>query len=267
MQKQCAPSCQTCHTLDYQHKCPIDKTLPVALQPGDLNKIFERLVTDEYYQQFEPHILSQPTPDLDAPWVITLENFMSPEECDRMIDLGTAMGYKRSGDTGKRNFDGTYEKAVHSGRTSTNTFCQFDCETDPVTQQVTARIENVTGVPQINYEYLQLLRYESGQFYDTHHDFAGYHLERQFGPRIITVFLYLNDVEEGGATEFPELGLTVVPKKGKALIWPSVQNVDPTLRDPRTGHGALVVKKGIKYAANGWLHQGNFKDTYAKGCI
>mmetsp|Transcript_39595 Transcript_39595/g.58796 ORF Transcript_39595/g.58796 Transcript_39595/m.58796 type:complete len:100 (-) Transcript_39595:1017-1316(-) len=87
------------------------------------------------------------------------------------------------------------------------------------------------------------------------------------GARILTVFLYLNDVEAGGGTEFPYLHkLTVMPKKGKALIWPSVLNEDPNKKDGRTMHQALRVEAGIKYGANAWLHQGDFKDAFARGC-
>ena len=66
----------------------------------------------------------------------------------------------------------------------------------------------------------------------------------------MTVFLYLNDVEEGGGTDFPDLGITVQPKRGRALLWPSVKNEDPDEKDPRTMHQALPVKKGVKYGAN-----------------
>jgi prolyl 4-hydroxylase len=63
----------------------------------------------------------------------------------------------------------------------------------------------------------------------------------------LTVFLYLNDVELGGGTDFPKLGITVQPAKGRALIWPSVLNEDPNAKDKRTDHQALPVEKGIKY--------------------
>ena len=44
-----------------------------------------------------------------------------------------------------------------------------------------------------------------------------------------TFFLYLSDVEEGGGTGLDQIngGLVVNPKKGKALLWPSVMNYDP----------------------------------------
>jgi hypothetical protein len=40
---------------------------------------------------------------------------------------------------------------------------------------------------------------------DTHHDYIEHDIERPQGVRILTVFLYLNDVEEGGGTNFPLL--------------------------------------------------------------
>ena len=74
------------------------------------------------------------------------------------------------------------------------------------------------------------------------------------GPRIYTFFLYLSDVEEGGETNFPRLGLDVAPKKarfgptslgwpltqstiqGSALLWPSVLADQPTRQEPKTFH-------------------------------
>ena len=35
------------------------------------------------------------------------------------------------------------------------------------------RVENITGVPETNSEWLQLLRYEKEQFYNQHHDLIG----------------------------------------------------------------------------------------------
>ena len=71
----------------------------------------------------------------------------------------------------------------------------------------------------------------------------------------MTIYLYLNDVEAGGETNFPRLDLTVQPKVGRALVWPSVFDENPHAADYRTQHQALPVKEGIKYGANAWLHQ------------
>jgi prolyl 4-hydroxylase len=79
--------------------------------------------------------------------------------------------------------------------------------------------------------------------------------------------MYLNDVEEGGGTHFGPLNLTVQPKKGRVVIWPSVLDEDPLEMDERTHHEALPVKAGIKYGANAWLHLRDFKTQSEKGCI
>lgn len=89
---------------------------------------------------------------------------------------------------------------------------------------------------------------------------------RQPGVRILTMYLYLNDVEEGGGTNFDKLNITVMPRRGRALLWPSVKNDDPNMKDDRTTHQALPVEKGIKYGANAWFHMRDFKSPHAVGC-
>lgn len=160
---QCAPSCQTCDKIDFDARCPWDRDAPsIFNEPGDLNKMFERITTDPFYQQYQPVIHSQPP---QGPWLITLENFTTDEECDRLIQLGAEEGYEISKDVGKKKFDGTYDGYENKGRTSTNAWCNDKCYNDTLTQQVLMRIANLTGVPEENSEYLQLLKYEVGQFY------------------------------------------------------------------------------------------------------
>ena len=68
------------------------------------------------------------------------------------------------------------------------------------------------------------------------HDYIVHQKDRLCGPRVLTFFLYLSDVDEGGGTSFADLGIVVSPKKGRALLWPSVMNYDPSLKDGRTRH-------------------------------
>lgn len=74
-------------------------------------------------------------------------------------------------------------------------------------------------------------------------------------PPIITqtVFLYLNDVEEGGGTRFTDLDITIMPKRGRVVVWPSVLDHALLLMEPKTHHEALPVIKGVKYGANAWV--------------
>jgi len=81
-----------------------------------------------------------------------------------------------------------------------------------------------------------LLRY----IIQDHHDYIEHNRGRQQGVRILTSYLYLNDVEAGGGTRFTGLNLTVMPKRGRALFWPSVLNEKPDEKDGRTNHQGTV---------------------------
>ena len=137
--------------------------------------------------------------------------------------------------------------------------CIGRCDHLPETQAVLGRIANVTQVPIENFENFQILRYLPGQYYRTHHDMSENDNRLASGPRIYTFFLYLSDVEEGGETNFPRLDLDVAPRKGSALLWPSVLEDQPTRQEPKTFHQAKPVIKGTKFAANSWIHMYNYR--------
>lgn len=198
--------------------------------------------------------------------MVVFDEFLSDTESDYLIQLGFDRGYERSADVGRKKLDGTYEPLINNGRTSYNAWCIEECSTDPVVINVSQRIANVTGIPVINSEYLQILRYDTGEYYNEHHDYVEYHLERPSGPRLLTFFLYLSDVEEGGGTKFSNIDLVVNPKKGRALLWPSVLDEDLSKRDESTFHEALPVTKGRKFAANAWLHLRDFRTPYEFEC-
>jgi prolyl 4-hydroxylase len=103
-----------------------------------------------------------------------------------------------------------------------------------------------------------VLHYDVGQYYKTHHDYGAEDNGLACGPRILTFFLYLSDVEKGGETNFPNLNIAVKPKRGRALLWPSVLDSDVTAIDIRTRHEAKPVIQGVKYAANAWIHLYNY---------
>ncbi|CAJ1947709.1 unnamed protein product [Cylindrotheca closterium] len=292
---QCAPSCYSCHLIDISARCPVDADAVPGLEPGTLNKMFERIVetapgnrtlTDEEREELKQNEMTEytvevisrpsdePSTEVSAkndklpPWVVVFENFISDEECDEMIQLGYKHEYKRSADVGKLKFDGTHESIENSRRTSENAWCSghLGCRNATVPTRLHNRMSKVLDIPADNGEDMQILKYEKGQFYRTHHDFIEHQVDRPCGPRILTFFLYLSDVEEGGGTNFPDLGITVEPKKGRALLWPSVYDSNPKKDDPRMRHQALPVKEGTKFAANSWIHLYDYQAAQKKGC-
>jgi hypothetical protein len=63
--------------------------------------------------------------------------------------------------------------------------------------------------------------------------------------RVLAWMTYLNDVEDGGSTEFVQQGIEVQPSRGKTLIWPA---------EWTHAHRANVLNSGAKYIITGWIH-------------
>jgi len=177
MKKNCAPACKSCDYLTIEGRCPLDLDAPSSWSPGDLDAMFVRLTNEPYLSQYETKILSSPN-TTGGPWVVTMENVVSQEEADHLIELGAIQGYERSTGVGHMKADGTHEKSVIPGRTSTNAWCQHVCYENATALTVVERLSQITGINETNSEYLQLLRYEDGQFYKVHHDYIAHHLER-----------------------------------------------------------------------------------------
>ncbi len=63
--------------------------------------------------------------------------------------------------------------------------------------------------------------------------------------RFFAFMTYLNDVEDGGATNFSHFKIKIKPKQGKTLIWPA---------EWTHAHSGEVVKSEKKYIVTGHLH-------------
>lgn len=112
----------------------------------------------------------------------------------------------------------------------------------PVVESIEQRAAAVAGVPVGQVERLNIVRYKPGQFYGAHHDGRN---------RPKTVFIYLNDVDAGGETRFPKLGVQVKPLKGCAVFWSNLHE-DGSM-DWRTTHQGMPPKSGYKYAVNAFI--------------
>ena len=63
--------------------------------------------------------------------------------------------------------------------------------------------------------------------------------------RVLAWMTYLNDVSDGGATEFVHQDMKVQPCRGHTLIWPA---------EWTHAHKANTLVSGIKYIVTGWMH-------------
>ena len=192
------------------------------------------------------------TTELSAsPKVVLLEKFLSEAECNYLIQ-GAVPQLMRS-----RVFTAKGEQLDHR-RTSKGMFYP-SLSSDPVLTAVENRVARLVELPRENGEGIQVLWYQEGGEYQPHFDYFDPKIPGgvdRGGQRVVTVIMYLNNVEEGGETIFPKLDIAVSPVKGNALLF---YNCTPDGReDPRTLHGGAPVKKGEKWIANKWIRLERF---------
>ena len=279
MSLQCPRTCEYCHLRSAKTRCDPLQNDNVAMQPGGLEAMFARLIAtpaqvvqadgslapseDEFIfdGRYTVHLLSR------APWIVAIDDVLSEAEADALIDIAHETGFTGSTTTGEVDETGTINRQRDASRTSMQAWCQGRCDSEPLVEALYSRIAHITTVPPDNYEHLQLLKYETGQKYSTHHDLLGLDpVVSACGPRILTFFLYLSDVEEGGETNFPTLDMAVVPKKGRAVLWPNVQDSDLETQEPGTMHEARPVLRGRKFAANSWIHLKDYRFVNLWAC-
>jgi len=141
--------------------------------------------------------------------IITVENFLTEQECDEFIALGENLGFEMAKiDTGSlmpevRNNDRTFH------------------ENTELAEKLFKRIQPYV-VPQIGNsvaiglnELFRLYKYQKGQQFKGHQD--GSFIRNDVEASYYTFLTYLNDGYEGGETSF--LKHTIIPKKGMALIF------------------------------------------------
>jgi prolyl 4-hydroxylase len=182
---------------------------------------------------------------LEEPLIMVLGNVLSDEECDELIRL--------SKDRLQRSKIGD-GRAVDELRTSSSIFFK-EGENDTVAQ-IEKRVSQIMNIPVEHGEGLQILNYKIGQEYKAHFDFFSSSSRPVSNPRISTLVMYLNDVEEGGETYFPKLNFSVSPQKGMAVYFEYFYD-NQHLND-LTLHGGAPLIIGDKWAATQWMRRKKF---------
>jgi prolyl 4-hydroxylase len=176
-----------------------------------------------------------------------IDGFLTPEECQMVIDAAIAKGVARSRVSGKNE--------VSAVRTSTSTFLDRH---EPASRLIFDKIHRLTGLPMSRYEDVQVVRYSPDQRYDKHYDSC--HKCTSDGGDLLrekTAYIYLNDNFDGGHTVFPRAGVDIQPRKGRCALWKNIgRDTGNILKESE--HAAQPVRRGIKWGANVWIRRDNF---------
>jgi prolyl 4-hydroxylase len=185
--------------------------------------------------------------DTDLAQVYLYDAFLDAAQCKRMIALI---------DAGRRPSTLLSDRAGTGFRTSES--CDLE-RWSPEVRPVDESIALLLGIDPDHGETIQGQRYAPGQQFRTHHDY--FHegesywetMKKSGGQRTWTAMIYLNDVEEGGATWFPQAGLRIAPKRGLLLAW---NNMKPDgSPNERTIHEGTAVVAGTKYIVTKWFRE------------
>lgn len=193
------------------------------------------------------------------PKITVIPEFLSADECEYLITLAERSGFTQSlvGRGTSSEYESVKSHAL-SNQTSANrtsmsvTLCMDD--TDPIMRSVESRLGQVVNLPVSQLESLVVVKYNPGQFFKRHHDGSF---------RLYTVFLYLNQVPEGGETRFEQLNLRIRPCRGTAVVWGNtrISESGQTVADDRMVHEALPPAGCVKYGMNCFFNESQIRGS------
>jgi prolyl 4-hydroxylase len=188
----------------------------------------------------------------ERPQVIVFGDVLSPEECTEMIERSRHR-LKRSTTVNPE----TGQEDVIRNRTSEGIW--FQRGEDAFIERIDQRIASLMNWPVENGEGLQILHYNTSGEYRPHFDYfppdqagSAVHTARG-GQRVATLVVYLNDVQDGGETIFPEAGLSVAGRQGGAVYFRYLNGLRQL--DPLTLHGGAPVRAGDKWIMTKWMRE------------
>jgi len=175
------------------------------------------------------------------------ENFLDAGQCDALVAMI---------DASRRPSTLLSDRADYGFRTSES--CDMD-RWSPAVRPTDEKIAALLGIDPSHGETMQGQRYAPGQQFRAHHDY--FHESESYWPsmkvaggqRTWTAMIYLNEVEEGGATWFPQAGIRVAPRRGMLLAWNNMKpDGSPNIL---TLHEGMPVVKGAKYIITKWFRE------------
>lgn len=186
--------------------------------------------------------------ETDRAHIYTLDHFLSPDECQALVEL-IRRHFRPSTITNQDEADKTFR---------TSQTCDLGVlENQLLVEEINQRISEYMGIETERGEPIQGQYYQVGQQFKTHTDYFEPGTEeyekfaKTLGQRTWTFMIYLNEVEAGGETEFPELKTVIKPSPGKAVIWNSIHPSGAV--NPASAHWAKPIIKGEKFVITKWF--------------
>jgi prolyl 4-hydroxylase len=182
--------------------------------------------------------------------IFLLPDFLSDEECDGLI----AQAEGRMEDS--KIFDQS-NGALVVDPTRSSRSCAIRRGDGELVRRIESRIAKLTDMPVGFGENLQIVQYAPGGEYIPHFDYfdpetpGGAEELAGNSQRLLTVIMYLSDVEGGGWTQFPDLNVEFTPMKGAALLFPALDPQGSLFRPSL--HWGRPVFSGEKWIATKWI--------------
>jgi prolyl 4-hydroxylase len=177
--------------------------------------------------------------------IFAVADFLSPAECARLIAMIDEVARP---------------SPVYDGPDAATYRTSFSGDVDPndsFVRMIERRICDLMGIEQDWGEIFQGQRYQPGQEFQGHFDWYDTTADywpgetRRGGQRSWTAMAWLNEVEEGGVTQFTRIGLGFPPQAGSLLMW---NNALPDGRpNEDVMHAGMPVVRGVKYVITKWF--------------
>ena len=173
------------------------------------------------------------------PYIAQYDNWLTDDDIDTILskDFEFVTGRVRKLD-GSLQVDPIRQCQTH----------RIEFGDDPYFDSLTQRVADFFDVPNLMcVEPFPMMKYKPGDYFNWHSDLTGGFATQ----RTATMIMYLNDDFEGGRTCFQHLGLTVRPKRGRALEY-YYTPAEPLL------HCGEAVTSGTKFILNAFVRNGEF---------
>ncbi len=172
-----------------------------------------------------------------------VKQFLKKAECDELIEIIKSASYP------SRLTSIDSDISFRTSRT-----CDLGNFENDIIHQIDDRICRLIGIDADYSESIQGQHYDINQEFKPHTDFFEPHElvdQGKMGQRTHTVMIYLNTVEAGGETVFPNIEESFSPLCGLALIWCNL-NEDGTPNYNSLHHAKKVIK-GYKAVLTKWF--------------